>query len=497
MVIDKKNLLQAVKKEEDKPIFEEALNCIKNDSLRAGYIMLWISIVESLQRKIRLLEAEGVLLGVTAAQAITALETSHKSTDQAIVDQAANCGIITSVDKNDLDYLWKKRCLYAHPYNTAPSEVDINHCLDNAVKITIGKDLYLTRNGIDEQIQTLITQAHVMGESDLEREEYMSNLAAKIDPSHYRHTYFKASLAISNLLTTNPIANWQIKRLKGLILAILSNPQVDFTAPEWAMDKSIDQYCRNVWLTAVGLTTWNKFTVTHQNKLFAFLTLENVKNQSPNILPSLNVVYPALSQSRKTELLAFFSKFNFRDIINYYPDLDTWYDRIIAEFTSNQYERENAVVKYLLENPWINKIPNADNKHYELGKRTIWAVKGNAYTAISLVKPLFVEPKEEISSQFYKGIFIGLFIDETGKFNASKLDSYIPVKLIDVMNEQDIQECQSIIVGSIDETTPTDVAVYSSDFRRFVQSDFGDSQIFNAVKKLLSEKMEQYEQEDE
>lgn len=141
------------------------------------------------------------------------------------------------------------------------------------------------------------------------------------------------------------------------------------------MDKSIDQYCRNVWLTAIGLNTWKKFTSTHQNKLFAFLTLENVNNQSPNIFPNLTVVYPALSQARKTELLAFFSKFKFRDIINHYPDLDTWYDRIISEFNSYQYEEENIVVKYLLENSCIGKIPNIGNQNFELGKRTIWAVK--------------------------------------------------------------------------------------------------------------------------
>lgn len=66
-----------------------------------------------------------------------------------------------------------------------------------------------------------------------------------------------------------------------------------------------------------------------------------------------------------------------------------------------------------------------------------------------------------------------MFIDETGKFDASKLDSYIPVRLIDVMHEQDIQECQSIIVSNINWTTPTDVAFFSHNFQKFIQTDFG------------------------
>lgn len=39
--------------QDDKPLFEEATNCFLSGYNRAAYIMLWLTLIESLKRKIK------------------------------------------------------------------------------------------------------------------------------------------------------------------------------------------------------------------------------------------------------------------------------------------------------------------------------------------------------------------------------------------------------------------------------------------------------------
>ena len=96
---------------DDKVLFEEASQCFLNGQLRAAFIMTWISIIESLKRKIFILSNLGDTRATKAIQKIEAAENDKLSADKLIFEESKFCGIIDNADYSKVAFLWEQRCL--------------------------------------------------------------------------------------------------------------------------------------------------------------------------------------------------------------------------------------------------------------------------------------------------------------------------------------------------------------------------------------------------
>ena len=95
----------------DKDNFDDLIKCYQNGLLRAGFVMAWLMLVESLKRKVVDLSAKGVRVAVEKETEIQAIEAAMKSNDSIIIDAALSCDLISTEEKSVLDLLWGKRCI--------------------------------------------------------------------------------------------------------------------------------------------------------------------------------------------------------------------------------------------------------------------------------------------------------------------------------------------------------------------------------------------------
>jgi len=90
-------LRERIIEEDDKVLFDEATNCLKNGLNRASYILAWIMTVESLKRKIKLFSNLGDKRATEAQEKIEKAEEEKISTDKLIYEESQRCGILDNL----------------------------------------------------------------------------------------------------------------------------------------------------------------------------------------------------------------------------------------------------------------------------------------------------------------------------------------------------------------------------------------------------------------
>ncbi len=79
----------------DKDNFDDLIKCYQNDLLRAGFVMAWLMLVESLKRKIVDLSDKEVKVAKKEYEEIKKIEDAMRSNDEVILKAALNCDLIT------------------------------------------------------------------------------------------------------------------------------------------------------------------------------------------------------------------------------------------------------------------------------------------------------------------------------------------------------------------------------------------------------------------
>lgn len=109
---------------EDKPLLEEAIKDANAGAYRSAYIMTWLSCAESIKRRFKVAaHRDNVATGVVGDY--EQKERDAKSIDLFLLEKAKSYGFITGADHLRLKQIYEKRCLFGHPYETAPLEVEV------------------------------------------------------------------------------------------------------------------------------------------------------------------------------------------------------------------------------------------------------------------------------------------------------------------------------------------------------------------------------------
>lgn len=108
---------------------------------KAGYILCWTVLAESLRQRIKSLADLGYNHAITELERIEALEQKHKSTDVQIVESAKTCELISDTELTIVRQLWAKKCLFAHPYSTQATKIDMRYIIEKTVLFSMGKPI--------------------------------------------------------------------------------------------------------------------------------------------------------------------------------------------------------------------------------------------------------------------------------------------------------------------------------------------------------------------
>ena len=127
------NLRKQIVEERDATNFDDIVKCYQSGLLRAGFLLAWLMLIESLKRKIVELANKDVKIAINELKTITCTEDALHSNDEVIWKGALKCDLITKEEDCVLEMLWKKRCVMSHPYMPEVSESDFRYMVENSL----------------------------------------------------------------------------------------------------------------------------------------------------------------------------------------------------------------------------------------------------------------------------------------------------------------------------------------------------------------------------
>ena len=125
--------------EKDAANFDDIIRCYQGGLLRAGFLMAWLMLVESLKRKIVELADKGVKVAISELKTITTTEDAMHSNDEVIWKGALKCDLITKEEDCVLEMLWRKRCIMSHPYMPDVTESDFRYMVENLISTSLSR----------------------------------------------------------------------------------------------------------------------------------------------------------------------------------------------------------------------------------------------------------------------------------------------------------------------------------------------------------------------
>jgi len=181
-VVDLSGYTVKIASENDLPLFEEAVEAAQVGALRAAYVMIWLACAESLKRRFR----EAQLRDSTAGKIVGEIEdreNEHRAIDKYLLDRAHEYGFLSDSGQAILNQVYEMRCLYAHPYQEAPSPEKVTDAAATVVDLVLSKPVKL-RHGYGRQLlESLLKDTNFLDDHEPAVAAFAKNVLPRLDGS--------------------------------------------------------------------------------------------------------------------------------------------------------------------------------------------------------------------------------------------------------------------------------------------------------------------------
>jgi len=148
--VDLSKYAEDILAQEDYPLFGEAVECAKIGALRSAYVMIWLACAESIRRRFREAKTRDHEAGKVVGK-IEQSEREHKAVDKLLLDSAHSYGLISDSGRTILSHIYEMRCVYAHPYEQAPSQEKVTEAAASVVELVLSQPVRL-RQGFGRRL---------------------------------------------------------------------------------------------------------------------------------------------------------------------------------------------------------------------------------------------------------------------------------------------------------------------------------------------------------
>lgn len=333
----------------DRRAFAEVGECFRLGLYKAGYILCWTVLAESLRGKIKQLSDMGYNPAINENTRIDKLERSHRSADVQIIDSAKTCELISDTEHTICKQLWTKRCLFAHPYGTQATEIDCRDIIEKTLIYSMARPIYLTKSMIDERLDDYIAHPHTVPDEAKVAMEISSFLKLILPKNHV--TLFQA-LFYRIRLRLEAGKNWDVFRfLLRMCRTHIVDNHLDLNEGRYRIDKGIADYPDTTWVVVSDSRIWVTLTDVRRENLVKYLATANAPRMVMygvrNLLKA-GVNYPA----NITDV--YYSKakgLNINFYLKLYLDLDRMLDDIWDKYVSgHQFSEQGSFINFLEDN---------------------------------------------------------------------------------------------------------------------------------------------------
>jgi len=331
----------------DKENFDDLIKCYQNNLLRAGFVMAWLMLVESLKRKIVALADKEVKVAKEALSTIEGTEKAMHSNDEVIWKGAAKCDLITKEEESVIELLWKKRCIMSHPYMPNVKEIDLRYMLENLVSISLAKTVMWSQTMIQDFFDDIKNSVFIIPNTDEGRREYANNILTLIPKKNW--PFFWKTLFFEYSISIGTGKRKQTAFMKLLAAMFITMPDVDINDPKFTLEKQLKGYCAVCWRVFSTRSTWKKLNKEYQGQLFRFL--EDNKNESNKVLEYASRLVKKIDDLDEENLNCYnacLKEYDVFDVERYYVNKDDFLDRVYEEKISGwQFGEHGQFVEWM------------------------------------------------------------------------------------------------------------------------------------------------------
>lgn len=485
---------------DDRILFDEATGCFLSGHYRAAYILSWISIIESLKRKIKLFSNLGDSRATDACNKIEKDELQKGSTDKLIFEESNNCGILDKADLSTINYLWEQRCLFAHPYNKQPEEDEVKHIIMQSIKLVLAKELFYNKFFLTELSENIAYKPFFLPIEIGRIREFAKRTIART-PEILHPFFFKTLLKKVGDISSNQEKYSELRKLRYHLVELFINTTLSLDNISWSLENRVTNFPYECFVGFVHYETWNKIPDRIKEMLISYFENE----QDDKRLISLKVIgnnliqNGVLSDSLKGKYIAKLNGIKFDSAIDFYGDNDAKFDRIKTEIESRQYGRQDPVIDYLKGERSSNFINSLNNeKQFQLGNLIKTCASGGNWKTQYLI-PNIVNGIVCYPDWLKAGIAFRSFIS---KQNIYSLDENSVVNSIKLLNQIDTviqQEVYEKIFSILEIDSPKDLEFFEYNETALIElstSVIDSIEEWNALNKsnfeLLIEKIKKY-----
>lgn len=388
MIFDK--YLDKVIDQQDLILFKDAIKSANNNIYRGAFILAWLSGVESLKRRFKECGKQDQKANDIYAQIIQ-LEKKHKAVDESILERAKNYGFLNELEHAKLEQLYQLRSVFAHPYNAAPSQLELENEISLIVDIILSRPALLSETFIDNLIEKLTNDACYLNDFENTVKEETQKWVTKINPSCYKY-FIEKYIEQAEQICKNKNMQLFINRAKWALEEFIKLVGYNiYNANEWH-DFIANYPCFSAFLAFRNTDFFLNIGIRGQDYL-----VNKVLELSVSDPTWLGVVLPFLDsenilRENKTKIL---------NLINTLPPSSLkfaripfkyYYGQVIKELETGDFYRQNPVISLLEENETsLNELDL--NIQRRLGYLVHSAYDNNSWNAKDYISKIINQPQ--------------------------------------------------------------------------------------------------------
>jgi len=428
--------------EDDRPLFQEAEASALHGAPRGEYLLVWIACAEGLKRKFReAVVRDGKVNKIL--DKIAQMESDQRSVDLTILKEAKNYGFIDDVAFQKLEYVYKMRCVYGHPYESAPDDEELANAAAVVVSEVLGKPTLFKHGYVQTLIDRLFSDINYLEQSETNVRSFARDICPRIAPAVYNYVLEKY---VEKLETSYDDASLEIVVERGL-----------WFLSEFLLSVGCDFYSATQWHNfAAQYPKTAQHVILSDGRLF-----EAVGDRARDYIVSYNITHADTRPSRLKEIEKLVDdgllsedqkrKLQSLDILFVKAanlKISTCYDVIISALESHNWHKQNPAVDLITTNSRSEIAVLSPEQQEELGRNILQAADGLSHSALAYLSAVHKDPSD-LGQPFLKGLIFEVFVNEKLEF---RLKRDCMAVALDLLTNQ--KEIEAKLAEAIDASKP-------------------------------------------
>ena len=436
--------------QDDLPIFEEAVRAAGIGALRAAYMMIWLACAESLKRRFREAKLRDNTAGKVVGE-IEKLEKEHRAIDKYLLDQAYEYGFLSDSGQAMLNQVYEMRCLYAHPYQEAPSPEKVTDAAATVVNLVLSKPVKLKHGYGRQLLDSLLKDANFLDDHKPAVAAFAKSVLPRLDEGIYvwlLDEYWKELEKISGDASVAVFSRRGIWFCRTMLADV--GPSV-FSPDEWH-DRA-GRFPRTLVGVCCIAGVFQHIGERAQDSLVGSM-LEESKTQA-RVLAYLEELDRAGALSPRQQERFKEGVLGLGTGTVQVSGLSTKasYPKLVSAMKSRNWYRQNPAIDMVASNGPDQVAELTEEQQVELGRNILQCGEGSASSAIKFLKTLSHEAGTW-PFHFLRGITLESFTNETHeiRLKCQQLDLVLPaLSLVDSVQRSELVDelAASVDAGTV------------------------------------------------